>query len=165
MKKLLFLIIILVSISACNNNSGNGFVNDSDLKFYIGSNSSVELFKVFDSAWQNLDYKLMKTMIADSISFEFHDGKIATNADEFIEIIKGDVAKRNAEGNSYTWTTDYALSVDLTPSKDGEWVNAGFTSVLDFPQDSIDKRIYNDWYFFNKGKLELWYQAIRELKE
>ncbi len=156
---------ILVSISACNNNSGNGFVNDSDLKFYIGSNSSVELFKVFDSAWKNLDYKLMKTMIADSISFEFHDGKIATNADEFIEIIKGDVAKRNAEGNSYTWTTDYALSVDLTPSKDGEWVNAGFTSVLDFPQDSIDKRIYNDWYFFNKGKLELWYQAIRELKE
>jgi|TARA_B100000768_G_scaffold107217_1_gene99479 hypothetical protein len=165
MKKLLFLIIILVSISACNNNSGNGFVNDSDLKFYIGSNSSVELFKVFDSAWKNLDYKLMKTMIADSISFEFHDGKIATNADEFIEIIKGDVTKRNAEGNSYTWTTDYALSVDLTPSKDGEWVNAGFTSVLDFPQDSIDKRIYNDWYFFNKGKLELWYQAIRELKE
>ena len=165
MQKLLFLIIILVSISACNNNSGNGFVNDSDLKFYIGSNSSVELFKVFDSAWKNLDYKLMKTMIADSISFEFHDGKIATNADEFIEIIKGDVAKRNAEGNSYTWTTDYALSVDLTPSKDGEWVNAGFTSVLDFPQDSIDKRIYNDWYFFNKGKLELWYQAIRELKE
>tara|TARA_B100001142_G_scaffold50236_2_gene47505 strand:- start:1443 stop:1940 length:498 start_codon:yes stop_codon:yes gene_type:complete len=165
MKKLLFLMAILVSISACNNNSGNGFVNDSDLKFYIGSNSSVELFKVFDSAWKNLDYKLMKTMIADSISFEFHDGKIATNADEFIEIIKGDVAKRNAEGNSYTWTTDYALSVDLTPSKDGEWVNAGFTSVLDFPQDSIDKRIYNDWYFFNKGKLELWYQAIRELKE
>ena len=165
MKKLLFLIIILVSISACNNNSGNGFVNDSDLKFYIGSNSSVELFKVFDSAWKNLDYKLMKTMIADSISFEFYDGKIANSADEFIEIIKGDVAKRNAEGNSYTWTTDYALSVDLTPSKDGEWVNAGFTSVLDFPQDSIDKRIYNDWYFFNKGKLELWYQAIRELKE
>ena len=157
--------VILVSISACNNNSGNGFVNDSDLKFYIGSNSSVELFKVFDSAWKNLDYKLMKTMIADSISFEFHDGKIATNADEFIEIIKGDVAKRNAEGNSYTWTTDYALSVDLTPSKDGEWVNAGFTSVLDFPLDSIDKRVYNDWYFFNKGKLELWYQAIRELKE
>ena len=165
MKKLLFLIIILVSISACNNSSSNGFVNDSDLKFYIGSNSSVELFKVFDSAWKNLDYKLMKTMIADSISFEFHDGKIATNADEFIEIIKGDVAKRNAEGNSYTWTTDYALSVDLTPSKDGEWVNAGFTSVLDFPQDSIDKRVYNDWYFFNKGKLELWYQAIRKLKE
>ena len=165
MKNFLFLLSFGISISACNLNPGNGFVNDSDLKFYIGSNSSVELFKVFDSAWKNLDYKLMKTMIADSISFEFHDGKIATNADEFIEIIKGDVAKRNAEGNSYTWTTDYALSVDLTPSKDGEWVNAGFTSVLDFPQDSIDKRIYNDWYFFNKGKLELWYQAIRELKE
>ena len=67
MKKLLFLMVILVSISACNNNSGNGFVNDSDLKFYIGSNSSVELFKVFDSAWKNLDYKLMKTMILSLI--------------------------------------------------------------------------------------------------
>ena len=165
MKKFLFLLCLLISISACNNNPGNGFVNDSDLEFYIGSNSSVELFKVFDSAWKNLDYKLMKSMIADSISFEFYDGKIANSADEFIEIIKGDVAKRNAQGNNYTWTTDYAFSVDLTPSKEGEWVNAGFSSVLDNPQDSIDKIVYNDWYFFNNGKLELWYQAIRELKE
>jgi hypothetical protein len=156
---------MVISISACNNNSGNGFVNDSDLEFYIGSNSSVELFKVFDSAWKNLDYKLMKSMIADSISFEFFDGKIANSADDFIEIIKGDVAKRIAQGNNYTWTTDYAFSVDLSPSKEGEWVNAGFTSILDNPQDGIDKRVYNDWYFFNKGKLELWYQAIRELKE
>tara|TARA_B100001093_G_scaffold383218_1_gene368832 strand:- start:2481 stop:2978 length:498 start_codon:yes stop_codon:yes gene_type:complete len=165
MKKFLFLLCLLISISACNNNSGNGFVNDSDLEFYIGSNSSVELFKVFDSAWKNLDYKLMKSLIADSISFEFYDGKIANSAEEFIEIIKGDVAKRTAQGNNYTWTTDYAFSVDLTPSKEGEWVNAGFSSVLDNPQDSIDKIVYNDWYFFNNGKLELWYQAIRELKE
>lgn len=165
MNKFLFLLCLFISISSCNNNSGNGFVNDSDLEFYIGSNSSVELFKVFDSAWKNLDYKLMKSMIADSISFEFYDGKIANSADEFIEIIQGDVAKRTAQGNNYTWTTDYAFSVDLTPSKEGEWVNAGFTSILDNPQDSIDKIVYNDWYFFNNGKLELWYQAIRKLKE
>ena len=63
MKKLLFLLVILVSISACNNNSGNGFVADSDLEFHMGSNPSVEAFKVFDSAWRNLDYKLMKTLI------------------------------------------------------------------------------------------------------
>jgi len=165
MKKLLFLLCLVISISACNNNSGNGFVNDSDLQFHMGSKSSIKLFKVFDSAWKNLDYKLMKSMIADSVSFEFHDGKIANSAEEFLEIIKGDVAKRTAQGNNYTWTTDYAFSVDLTPSKEGEWVNAGFTSILDNPQDSIDKRVYNDWYFFNNGKLELWYQAIRELKQ
>ena len=165
MKKLLFLLCLVISISACNNNSGNGFVNDSDLQFHMGSKSSIKLFKVFDSAWKNLDYKLMQSMIADSISFEFHDGKIANSAEEFLEIIKGDVAKRTAQGNNYTWTTDYAFSVDLTPSKEGEWVNAGFTSILDNPQDSIDKRVYNDWYFFNNGKLELWYQAIRELKQ
>ena len=165
MKKLLFLLVIVISISACNNNSGNGFVNDSDLKFHIGSDSSVELFKVFDSAWRNLDYKLMKSMIADSVSFEFHDGKIASNADEFIEIIKRDIDKRTTEGNNYTWTTDYAFSVDLTTSKEGEWVNAGFSSILDNPQDGIVEKVYNDWYFFNKGKIELWYQAIRDIKE
>ena len=48
----------------------NFVVNDSDLEFYIGSESSIELFKTFDSAWKNLDYKLMKSMIADSASFE-----------------------------------------------------------------------------------------------
>jgi len=63
------------------------------------------------------------------------------------------------------WTTDYAFSVDLTLSKDGEWVNAGFTSILDNPQDGVIKKVYNEWYFFNKGKLELWHQAIRYLKE
>ena len=165
MKNFLFLLSFGISISACNLNPGNGFVNDSDLEFYIGSESSIELFKTFDSAWKNLDYKLMKTMIADSISFEFHDGKMANNTDEFIEIIKKDVSKALLDGNSYTWTTDYAFSVDLTPSKKGEWVNAGFTSILDNPIDSIDKKVYNDWYFFNEGKLELWYQSIRLEKE
>ena len=165
MKKLLFLLVVLVSISACNNNSSNGFVADSDLEFHMGSNPSVEAFKVFDSAWRNLDYKLMKTLIADSVSFEFHDGKIANSEDEFIELIKADVEKTKLEGNSYSWTTDYAFSVDLNPSKEGEWVNAGFTSILDNPKDSIVKKVYNDWYFFNKGKLELWYQAIRDIKD
>ena len=99
--------------------------------------------------------------------FNFIDGKIANSADAFIElIIQADVEKANSEeGNSYSWTTDYAFSVDLNPSKEGEWVNAGFTSILDNPKDSIVKKVYNDWYFFNKGKLELWYQAIRDIKE
>ena len=142
-----------VSISACNLNPGNGFVNDSDLEFYIGSESSVELFRAFDSAWKNLDYKLMKTMIADSVSFEFHDGKMANNSDEFIEIIKKDVAKAILDGNSYTWTTDYAFSVDLTPSKKGEWVNAGFQGSDGF---------YMEWYQIEDGKLIAWSQAKRD---
>ena len=164
MKKLFFFSIV-ISIIACKNNSSNGFVNESDLKFNIGSDKSVKLFRVFDSAWKNLDYKLMKSMIADSVSFEFHDGKIATNADDFIQIIKKDVMKASLEGNSYNWTTDYAFSLNLSGSEEGEWVNAGFTSLIDNPKDSIVKKVYNDWYFFKNGKLELWYQAIRDIKE
>ena len=165
MKKLLFLLCLVISISACNNNSGNGFVNDSDLQFHMGSESSIKLFKVFDSAWKNLDYKLMKSMIADSISFEFHDGKIAISAEEFIKIVQEEFVKDTLEGNSYSWTTDYAFSTDLNLSENGEWINAGFTSVLDNPQDGVIKKVYNEWYFFKNCKIELWYQTIRRLKE
>ena len=113
MKKLLFLLCLVVSINACNSPLGNGFVNDSDLKFEIGSEETVKLFQSFDSAWKNLDYKLMKSMIADSASFEFNDGKIANSADAFIKIIQEDVKRNSEEGNNYSWTTDYAFSVNI----------------------------------------------------
>ena len=96
MKNILFLLCLVVSINACNSPVGNGFVNDSDLKFGIGSEETVKLFQSFDSAWKNLDYNLMKTMIADSISFEFQDGKVATNAQEFIDLVKKEVEKEKA---------------------------------------------------------------------
>ena len=166
MKKILFLLCIFVSINDCNYYLCIGFVNDSDLKFEIGSEETVKLFQSFDSAWKNLDYKLMKSMIADSASFEFNDGKIANSADAFIKIIQEDVKRNSEEGNNYSWTTDYAFPVNIENSKKGEWVNAGFTADLDSILDGVTKRIYNDWYFFNENKkLELWYQNIRVVKE
>ena len=50
------------------------------LNFILALNLLLNYLETFDSAWKNLDYKLMKTMIADSVSFEFHDGKMANNA-------------------------------------------------------------------------------------
>ena len=166
MKKILFLYILITFNISCNIKSGNGFVNESDLSFHMGSDNAVELFKSFDFAWKNLDYNLMKTMIADSISFEFQDGKVATNAQEFIDLVKKEVEKEKESGNNYSWTTDFAFSVDLNPKSGGEWVTAGFTSNLDNPEDGVIKKEYNEWYFFNKeNKLELWYQTIRKVKE
>ena len=47
----------------------------------------------------------------------------------------------------------------------GEWVNAGFTSVLDNPEDGVIKKVYNEWYYFENDHLELWYQTIRKVME
>tara|TARA_B100000965_G_C19586326_1_gene755924 strand:- start:1766 stop:2281 length:516 start_codon:yes stop_codon:yes gene_type:complete len=166
MKKIYFLIVI-ISFSISCNKKGNGYVENSDLSFHLGTNDAVKLFQSFDNYWKNLDYQSMKEMIADSISFEFHDGKIATNPDEFFKIIKDEVEKDQLLGNNYSsWTTDFAYSVDLNPSSGGEWVNAGFTSSLDSIQNGVIKKIFNEWYFFNEEKkLELWYQSLRIVKD
>ena len=162
-----FIGFLLLFFNACTTNSeaGNGFVNLSEDKFHIGSNKTVELFTAFDKAWANKDYELLKTLISLDASFEFEDGKIANGADKFIEIIQKEAKKNEALGNSNSWTTEYAFSVDLNTNKDGEWVNSGFTQVLEVPKDGVIKKVYNEWYYFEKGKLEQWYQTVREVTE
>ena len=164
MKKILISIIGISLIISCN--KGNGIIENSELNFHLGTDNSIKLFQSFDNAWKNLNYTSMKEMIADSISFEFHDGRVATNSDEFFAFIKQDAEKEKLLGNEYSWTNDFVFSVDINPNSGGEWVNAGFTSDLDSVQNGVIKKVYNEWYFFNKNdKLELWYQAIRVVKD
>jgi hypothetical protein len=162
-----FIGCLFLFFGACTTSpeASSGFVNDAEDKFQIGSDQAVELFIAFDTAWANRNYDLMKTLIAEEASFEFEDGKIATGAGEFIDMIKEEISVEEASENGYTWTTEYAFSVDLNPSESGEWVNAGFTSTLDNPEDGVIEKVYNEWYYFEKGKLEQWYQTIRKVME
>ena len=162
-----FLGFLILFISACSTTpkSGSGFVNQTEDQFYLGSDKAVELFKAFDKAWANKNYDLLKTMISAHASFEFEDGKRANGPDEFIKLIKEESEKQEALGNSDTWTTEYAFSVDLNLIKEGEWVNAGFTQALEVPQDDVIKKVYNEWYYFENDQLELWYQTMRKIKE
>ena len=162
-----FLGFLILFISACSTTpkSGSGFVNQTEDQFYLGSDKAVELFKAFDKAWANKNYDLLKTMISAHASFEFEDGKRANGPDEFIKLIKEESEKQEALGNSDTWTTEYAFSVDLNLIKEGEWVNAGFTQALEVPQDDVIKKVYNEWYYFENNQLELWYQTMRKIKE
>ena len=162
-----FLGFLILFISACSTTpkSGSGFVNQTEDQFYLGSDKAVELFKAFDKAWANKNYDLLKTMISAQASFEFEDGKRANGPDEFIKLIKEESEKQEVLGNSDTWTTEYAFSVDLNLIKEGEWVNAGFTQALEVPQDDVIKKVYNEWYYFENNQLELWYQTMRKIKE
>ena len=66
---------------------------------------------------------------------------------------------------TFSWTTEYAFSVDLNTEKEGEWVNTGFTAKADNPQNGVIKKIHNEWYYFENEKLEQWYQTIRKVLE
>ena len=85
--------------------------------------------------------------------------------DEFIKLIKEESEKQEALGNSDTWSTEYAFSVDINTEKKGEWVNAGFTSIPETSEDDVIKKVYNEWYYFENNQLELWYQTMRKIKE
>jgi hypothetical protein len=163
-----FLGCLLLFLSSCStfpNKDGNGFVNEDENKFQIGSESTVELFNAFDNAWANKNYELLKTMISSDASFEFHDGRIATGAEEFIALIKEEAANEQALGITFSWTTEYAFSVDLNTEKEGEWVNAGFTAKADNPQDGVIEKVHNEWYYFENEKLEQWYQTTRKVMD
>lgn len=66
---------------------------------------------------------------------------------------------------TFSWTTEYAFSVNLNTEKEGEWVNTGFTAKADNPQNGVIKKIHNEWYYFENEKLEQWYQTIRKVLE
>ena len=168
MKKILFAFLSLLAIGCAEQKPTeptNGFGPYQGQTVYFGNESSIDVFKAIDAAWATFDYNAMKNLIQDGGNFVFEDGYIATTGQEFVDKADAEYQESLEKGEDWGWNTDYAFSVDLTPSKKGEWVNAGFTSILDNPIDSIDKKVYNDWYFFNEGKLELWYQSIRLEKE
>jgi len=85
--------------------------------------------------------------------------------DEFIKLIKEESEKQEALGNSDTWSTEYAFSVDINTEKKGEWVSAGFTSIPETSEDDVIKKVYNEWCYFENDQLELWYQTMRKIKE
>ena len=104
-------------------------------------------------------------MVFSDASFEFHDGIIANGAEEFIALIKDEAAAEQALGITFSWTSEYAISLRLASDNYGEWVNAGFTAKADNSQDGVVKKVYNEWYYFKDGKLEQWYQTIRKTKD
>ena len=162
-----FLGCFVLFISACSTNlePASGFINLSEDKFQIGSDKTVDLFKPFDSAWANQDYSSLETMVSLDASFEFHDGRIANGAEEFITLIKEEAAKEEALGITFSWTSEYAFAVSLGSDDEGEWVNAGFTAKADNPQEGVVEKTHNEWYYFKDGKVEQWYQTIRKSKE
>jgi hypothetical protein len=122
----------------------NGFLTGSSKQVKMGNEDAVKVFKQLDSAWANLDYDKIKT----------------------------EVVKKQAEGNNYEWTTNYAFALSQTDDGDdkttgdvGDWVNAQFTSKTTNPDSEIDSEVYYEYYHIIEGKVTQWNQFKKIVKK
>lgn len=160
MKKLIFIgvIVLLFSLnSSASDAPGNersiGFAAGMpDAKFHLGTEAAIQVVKDLDKAWAKKDFKAMKKFFVDTAKCYFADGRLAKSSTEFIEI-----ERASMEGYEVSWTFDYAVSVDLDPTRGGEHVQAGFT-VTAVKNGVTTKKHYHESYFIVDGKIAIWNQ-------
>ena len=150
----------------------NGFLTGTSKQMQMGNADAVKVFKQLDIAWAKLDYEKMKTFIADAAYLSFDDGFVATTPQEFIAKIKTEVARTEAAGNNYEWTTNYAFALALTDDGDpettsdtGDWVNAQFTSKTTNPDSEIDSEVIYEYYHIVDEKVTQWNQFKKTIKK
>ena len=154
MKKLLSISMIFILFVGCENaQKSNGFVTTiEDSSWKMGSQSSVDLVVDLDKYW-GVDYDKMKSFFADTVKSRFSDGKNYDTIDGFLGNVKKQM--ENSPGTQ-NWTMDGAFSIDLDPTKGGDWVNAWFTVEA---TDAKPKRSINEWYFILNGKIHQFSQS------
>ncbi len=119
----------------------------------MGNQSSVDVVVEMDKAWMSADFDKLASFISDSAKITMSDGQKASNAEEFISIVKKEYDQvMEIDSTKWSWVMDYAFSVKVSkmdsvnaPNTRGEYVNAGFTS--------IDSTLYNEWYQIENGKV------------
>lgn len=167
MKNLVFTLAILLIIS-CNTKKEEAAPEERaigfntflpELQWHLGTEDAITVVKDFDKLWSKRDYESMTGYFADTAKFYFPDGRVATSPAAFIDIISED-----DDTTTYSWTFDYAYSVDLDPSKGGEHVQAGFTGTA--IKDSVTtKKRYHESYYIIQGKIVTWNQFDMDVKE
>jgi len=156
MKKLISVSTILIFLIGCENTqNSNGFVKDSEgSSFQIGSQASVDLVIELDKYW-GVDYDKMRTFFVDTVKSSFEGGESFKTLDGFIGQVKVGMLENVGAQN---WSMDGAFSVDLDPTKGGDWVNAWFTVGA---TDSQPKREIVEYYFVKNGKIHQFSQSRR----
>ena len=157
MKKVL-LTIFMIFISACDSSQqkSNGFARGYDGPWKIGTQAGVDVVTELDKAWSNKDFEKMKMFFDDSATFLFAEGERFNAVDDFIAHVRKELGDEEAN-----WTYDWAVAVDESPGKGGEWVNAGFTSDISKTNKDTSKIHYSEWYYIEDGKIKTLNQTRR----
>ena len=154
MKKLILCISLMFIIGCKSHQKSNGFARGSENSWKIGSQAGVDLVSELDKAWSSQDYEKMKMFFDDSATFMFAEGHKFNSVDGFIGHVKKQFGDQEAN-----WTYDWAVAVDLSPGKGGEWVNAAFTSDVSDIKEDTSKIHYNEWYYIVDEKIRFWRQS------
>ena len=153
--KISILCIFLMIIIGCESpQKSNGFARGSEDSWKIGSQAGVDLVTDLDNAWSSNDYEKMKMFFDDSATFMFAEGAKFNSVDDFIGHVKKQLGDQEAN-----WTYDWAVAVDLSPDKGGEWVNVAFTTDVSDTKEDTSKIHYNEWYYISDGKIRFWRQS------
>lgn len=156
MKYLFLICALLISLVGCNTVERSvGFTNwpddSSTLKFFLGTDESINLVKKFDALIQNKDYSELNQLFSDTATIVYHNG-VENSIQDFIELnIKRD-SSLAANNETLKWEPQNAFSVDLDPKNGGEHVNMMYLGTF---EDSESKTQFyaNLWFYVIDNKI------------
>lgn len=159
MKKSILSLITIVCITACNEQPQEeravGFTNWSDdgteYKYHLGTESSIDVAKAFDTASKNKDYPALREIFIDTAKITYQNGITAT-VDEFIAMNINRDSILKANNATLDWKAESAFSVDLDPSIGGEHVNMMYRASYQ-DEENASQFYANLWLYIIDGKI------------
>ena len=154
-QQIAFIITALLLMSCDPVQRSVGFTTWSDdgseYKFYLGTESSISVVKAFDAAAQAKNYDDFREIFADSATLTYQNGQTDT-VEDFIELNLVRDSILNANNASLKWEPQYALSVDIDPTRGGEHVNMMYLGTYN---DGNEESQFNAnlWFFVQEGKI------------
>ena len=155
MKKTILILISLLTFACQHNERSIGFTslaNDGEeYKFYLGTDSTIEVVKKFDQISKTKNYEELRKIFSDTAKFTYYNG-VENTLDEFITLNQKRDSTLLANGETLTWSPQWALSVDINPKKGGEHVNMMYLAEYNGKEDS-SKFYANLWFYVRNDKI------------
>jgi hypothetical protein len=155
-QKLFFTLILAISFTACEPvKQSVGFTNWSDdgseYKFFLGTESSIDVVMAFDAAAQAKTYDNFREIFVDSAIFTYQNG-VTHTLDQFIAMNQNRDSLLLANEATLKWTPQNAFSVDIDPKRGGEHVNMMYKG--EYIDDDEKSQFYaNLWFYVVDGKI------------
>lgn len=152
--KLLFaLAIILAACETADRSVGFTSWSDdgSEYKFFLGTESSIDVVKSFDAAAQAKTYGDFREIFADSATLTYQNGQ-TDSVEDFIQLNLVRDSILTANNATLTWEPQYALSVDIDPTRGGEHVNMMYLGTYNDGETESQFNA-NLWFFVQDGKI------------
>lgn len=144
LKNLFYLSIITLIVMSCNKPERSvGMTtwsdNDTEFKFYLGTENAVNVVKKYDEYFNNSDWNKAIEIFADTAKITYFNGQ-KVSPQELIEMSRLRDSSFKANNVNYKWNLQNLYSVDIDPTRGGEHVTADYNVTYD---DGKEKMQFN----------------------